>query len=355
MIVPASAAAAQEEVNFAVLLPGVLPSGCRAELERGSLRREGPPGAAGKGWYRAGTCSFVFHIAGAARRLRCKQYLYDLGPLSALDHAALYDHYAWRLRAAPLDADRLAWLGTDYARMKAASFLGWGTSVELRVRAGRFSDAELLALCRGMRPAPGGRRLLGKPFAELSYWSRHPRHDLNMCSSGYRPPSSLWRLRWPWAAKPHRWSTEAPFRRGRFRLAALRGSWRFDSACRFPGAETQALFYPADGNRHHTLWVREFPAAACPLRQPAESRLPEMDRYSGLGAFPVTVLSRQERRVFIASVRKEHGPHDAVWWEDRRMFLVQQSSRVGGGVAAFAGMLGRLLGARLSVENGGVF
>ena len=361
----ASAANAQSSVNFAVLLPRELPGDCRADLDGGSLRREGPPADAAAGnWHRAGTSSFVFRIRGAARALRVKEFLYDLGPLSALDHAALYDHDAWRLTALDMGDGRLCWLGTDYEAKRAACFLGWGTNAELRVEEGAFSDEELLSIARSMSPPAAAKALENKPFAELTYWSRHPRYDLNMCASDYRPPSSLWKLRWPWAQAEHSWSTDLPsfaLPAGKSGVGAISDEWRFDSACRFGAAEnpveSQALFFPAAGPRHRLFWLREFPEALCPLAKPRETRLPEMDRFSGLAAFGLTVASAAGAppvRVFVASVSKDFGPHDAVWWEGGRMFLAQASSRANGGVDDFLRTVSRLLGRRLRVENGNV-
>jgi hypothetical protein len=49
------------------------------------------------------------------------------------------------------------------------------------------------------------------PLAERSYWARHPRYDRFLCRlPGYRPPSGLWRWRWPWLAVDHRWQTALP-------------------------------------------------------------------------------------------------------------------------------------------------
>ncbi|MBI3299086.1 MAG: hypothetical protein HYZ75_13035 [Elusimicrobia bacterium] len=319
-------------VNFAVLLPGKPPRGCKAELEHASLRRETAPAAAPTGWHRAGTCSYVFHVRGRGRSLRCKQFLYDLGPLSALDSAALFDHYAWTITPRPLGGGRLCWLGTDYAKKRAASFYAWGTNVEWRVLEGSFSDDELVALCRGMKPLGVETR----PFAALTYWSRHPRYDLNMCAGAYRPPSSLWKLRWPWAAKAHIWSTRPPSARVR---SALAPRWRFDSSCRFPGAESQYLFFPSAGTRHQQLWLREFPAKTCPLKEPPPARLPALDSFSGFNAFPITVA---EGPLYAASLRLDTGPHDAVWWRGGKTYLLQQSSGTSAGIKSFLEQAQRL-------------
>lgn len=326
-----NAAQAQGLVNFSILVPGSLPADCRADIDVGSLRREDSPDpapAAGS-WFKARTASYIYRIQGQGRALRCKQYLYDLGPLSALDHAALYDHDVDTLAARDMDGRRLCWLGTDYARKRAAAFFGWGTNAELRVTEGKFSDDELVSIAAGMTP----QAQMTRPFAELTYWSRYPRYDLNLCSSKYRPPSSLWKLRWPWAAVDHSWTT-APV--GSWNSAAIKDEWAFDSACRFGQYETQALYYPADGTRHQVLWLREFPQELAPLKKP------ELDSYSGFSRFPITNAAIGARTIFIASVRPDCGPHDALWWEDGKLRLAQASSRVGHDVAAFTATLSRL-------------
>jgi hypothetical protein len=67
-----------------------------------------------------------------------------------------------------------------------------------------------------------------------------------------------------------------------------------------------------------------------------------LDSYSGFSRFPITNAAIGARTIFIASVRPDCGPHDALWWEDGKLRLAQASSRVGHDVAAFTATLSRL-------------
>ncbi|HVE13638.1 MAG TPA: hypothetical protein VNI01_09610, partial [Elusimicrobiota bacterium] len=288
------------------------------------------------------------------------QYLYDLGPLSALDHAALYDHSAWRMRVLPLGAGRLLWLGIDYARRPAASFLAWGTCVELRAARGDFSDRELLSLAKGMRPAARSLAEAERPFALRSYWARHPRPDLNLPVGPYRPPSSLWRLRWPWARAAHRVSARPAGDREWLRaVRALAPAWRFDGQFAFGPArrplELQAVFRPARGPAHQRLWLRRLDAARSPLARPAADRLPALESYSGFSSFPVAAAAPAAGTpvVYAASVSRELGPHDVLWWEGKSAWLLQASSRGNFGLAAALGLASKILRRPLRLEGAG--
>ncbi|WP_030186458.1 hypothetical protein [Streptomyces sp. NRRL S-813] len=165
---------AQHWCNFVLWRPSRLPGGCERSV--GTLRREAPPGrieAEGRTpWSDANPCGYRTEILGGGRRLRLKQFLYDWA-FPAADHPCLWGS---RTRPAEIGAGRVVWLGTDYLGHRAASARLAGTTVELSVLEGDFTDEEIVALFAGLRPAVPDAvpRVLATPFAELSYWARHP-------------------------------------------------------------------------------------------------------------------------------------------------------------------------------------
>lgn len=167
-------ARAQDWCNFVLWRPSRLPEGCGTTV--GTLRREAPPGrvdAQGRTpWSDANPSGYRTEISGGGRRLRLKQFLYDWA-FPAADHPCLWGSVT---RPRPLDGGRVVWLGTDYLGHRAGSARMARTTVELSVLEGEFSDDEIVALFAGLQPAVPAAvpRVLGTPFAELSYWARHP-------------------------------------------------------------------------------------------------------------------------------------------------------------------------------------
>ncbi|MFF0792396.1 hypothetical protein [Streptomyces spiralis] len=165
---------AQHWCNFVLWQPSRLPGGCERSV--GTLRREAPPGrieAEGRTpWSDANPCGYRTEISGGGRRLRLKQFLYDWA-FPAADHPCLWGS---RTRPAQIGAGRVVWLGTDYLGHRAASARLARTTVELSVLEGDFTDEEIIALFAALRPAVPDAvpRVLATPFAELSYWARHP-------------------------------------------------------------------------------------------------------------------------------------------------------------------------------------
>ncbi|NUS72634.1 MAG: hypothetical protein HOQ05_04420 [Corynebacteriales bacterium] len=167
---------AQQWCNFVVWMPTDIPAGCI--LHMGTLRQEAPPGRVGDHtagrtpWSANNPAAYRFEITGPHRRLRVKQFLYDWA-FPALDHPSLWESAA---QAAALDDEHVVWLGIDYQKNKAASARLDRTTVELSVLEGEFSEQEIIALYRAMRPAlPEARsELAHTPFSALSYWARRP-------------------------------------------------------------------------------------------------------------------------------------------------------------------------------------
>ncbi|MEV6835727.1 hypothetical protein AB0N17_14605 [Streptomyces sp. NPDC051133] len=167
-------AEAQDWCNFVLWRPSALPEGCDTAV--GTLRREAPPGrvdAVGRTpWSDANPAGYRTEISGGGRRLRLKQFLYDWA-FPAADHPCLWGS---ETRPFGIGEGRVAWLGTDYLGHPAGSARLARTTVELSVLEGEFSDDEIVALFAALRPAvpEAVPRVLGTPFAELSYWARHP-------------------------------------------------------------------------------------------------------------------------------------------------------------------------------------
>ncbi|WP_428266351.1 hypothetical protein [Haliangium sp.] len=332
---------AAQAVNFRLIRP--TGSDTSYDPEAIEVRLEAAPGegdgfdarAAPANWSAPCHASARYQLTTERGRLRVKQYLYDWGPLSALDHAALYDHRPEDMRIWPMDRERVAWTGWDYSQHRALSMLAWGTSVEVRELSGDHPDERLVDLARSFEPVSESEPA---PMAERSYWSRWPRYDANMIRvPGYRLPSSLWLWRWPWLAADHTWSTAMPS----LELPGLRerGSdvfapaWRFDSACGFgeardPG-EVQLLFRPASGLGHAQLWLRRFSRQAGSIREPAPGEWPLLDSLGGhRPVHPTRLAGSLGLRAFAASRTMDNGPHDIVWWRGRYGYLLQISAAV---------------------------
>ncbi|MFH0246487.1 hypothetical protein ACGRHY_29625 [Streptomyces sp. HK10] len=179
-------ARAQQWCNFVLWRPSRLPEGC--DLSVGTLRREAPPGrveAEGRTpWSDANPSGYRTEISGGGRRLRLKQFLYDWA-FPAADHPCLWGS---ETRPAEIGEGRVVWLGTDYLGHRAASARLARTTVELSVLEGEFADDEIVALFAALRPAvpEAVPRVLATPFAELSYWARHPADMVSVPTGVFR-------------------------------------------------------------------------------------------------------------------------------------------------------------------------
>lgn len=348
--------AAARSVNFRLLRPTL--EGIRYNANALQVRLEGPPyskhpdpaSTVWSHWAGLHNASVCLTLDTRFGQLRSKQYLYDIGPLSTLDHAALYDHRPECMRVHELDELRLAWTGFDYQKKRALTMLAWGTNIELREIAGEHPISYLIELARSLEPVIEREQ---QPMARRSYWSRYPRYDLNMCRlPGYCPPSSLWRWRWPWLSVDHRWQTEMPDmpvpgvrKLGREVCAP---DWKFDSACVFgapsaPG-EVQVLFHPSSELGHACLWLRQFPRDNAPLSEPAFGEWPQIESHSGFSRFSLTnAVSSNLQRVYVASKTVRYGPHDALWWQERHGYLLQLSAGVKHSLHYLCGLLSSVL------------
>lgn len=355
---------ASKTVNFVLLHPtsraiSYDPGKLTVKLEQPPFALHSDPNrAVWSDWSGMHAYSTVANFQTTFGILRCKQYLYDLGPLSALDHAALFDCKPQLIRAHQLDSQRIAWTGFDYRHRRALSMLAWGTNIELRELRGTHSPGFMVELAKSFKPVMN--RPLG-PFANRSYWSKYPRYDLHLCRDlyHYRPPSSLWLWRWPWLAVNHQWATTVTCTNLRTFCQnasdALAPDWRFDSACLFGEpqnpAELQLLFEPACALGHSRLWFRRFPQYLGAIPRPNTGEWPQLDNFSGFQPFKRLRLSTRTRiQVYVASHRVEFGPHDALWWDGEYGYLLQVSSAAPHSIRNFLDTLRKILGTS-SVES----
>jgi hypothetical protein len=152
-------------------------------------------------WSAAHTCSYKFDIIAEERGIRCKQFLYDMAPLSSFDHGGLYDYFPWKIKVRS-HGGQIYWTGYDYGGFPALFFYKDGTNVELRVFQGEFNENELLDLASSM--LSDKMDFLNKfYFSHMTYWSRYQRYEKNLYLNDYKLPSSMWKLRGPWHDSEH--------------------------------------------------------------------------------------------------------------------------------------------------------
>ncbi len=327
---------AQEKVNFVILIP----NSDEVALSNFILRKEDIPYNEQPSYYQfkkwsawcsAHFSSYCYNIKYKNALLRCKQFLYDFGPLSVLDHAALYDHWVWEMKPHIFNQENICWIGYDYSKSKTLSFLSHGTNIELRLLQGSLEDEELLELCKLFSPLLSSSEILKKSFFELSYWSRYTKCIENACinRNEYIPPSSIWNLRWPLhnilkGSKP---DLNIKF------LNHLNLDFNLDSQFIFGNEnqieEIQFVLFPNNGKKNQIVWFRVFNKASFPIKKTARSRLPKMNSFSGYSNFNLTVLNSKggliSSNIYIASFNNCYGPHDALWWDDENTYLLQIS------------------------------
>ncbi|MCW8444231.1 hypothetical protein OQJ05_09240 [Fluoribacter gormanii] len=328
---------AQEKVNFVLLIP----NSDETALSNFILREEDVPYNEQPShyqfkkwstWCSAHFSSYSFFIKYKDALLRCKQFLYDFGPLSTLDHAALYDHWVWEMKPYVVNEENICWIGYDYSKSKTLSYFSYGTNIELRLLEGSLTDDEFIELCKYFSPIASSNEILNKNFFELSYWSRHSNCLENACinRNEYKPPSSLWNLRWPMhnilnAGNPEQYLNY---------LSSLNLDFIPDSQIIYGDkdqiAETQFVLFPTNGKKNQIAWFRVFNKDLFPIKKPALSRLPNMNSYSGYSNFNLTVLNTKSSEItsniYITSVNNHYGPHDALWWDNENAYLLQLSA-----------------------------
>jgi hypothetical protein len=326
-------------VNFVKLKPVVLSEGWFEVPDSHSIRRERSPfnmqdpdvRVQWSAWCGMHNSSYKFLLRhNSGKIVRCKQFLYDIGPLSASDHGALYDYYPWRL-GHRISGDRVYWHGYDYVAKQAVSFQDSGTNVELRVVDGELPVDDLIELAESFKPAVSNDT--SSCFAEKTYWSRYGRYDLNLYlpDSPYKLPSSMWKLRWPLWQEDHCWQIfdENMIAADLINILHILSSYGFEpeSTCTFGAGnplEVQ-LFLRHREHRNGQGWLRRIQADRCPLVQPNPDQLPNLDAFSGFSGFGISVVESHslETPVYIASVTETVGPYDLIWWDRGYLYLVQ--------------------------------
>lgn len=335
---------AQDNANFVILMPGTTDTVCSDFIFRPEdvPYNESPAQyhfQPWSSWCSAHFSSYYFFIQYKNARLRCKQFLYDLGPLSTLDHCALYDHWVWKMKPFVTDKGNIFWIGYDYSQSKTATFFSHGTNVELRLLEGELNEHDFKELCSTFTPIEKSSTILQKKFYELSYWSRHRDCLNNACiNNDYKPPSSIWKLRWPshnilGMSKPA--IKNLP--------DYLHLDFNIDSQVTYGDkshiGETQFILYPKDGRKNQIAWFRSFNKNSFSIKQPALSRLPELDSFSGFSQFHLTVLSPQNdiiaSNIYVMSVHRDYGPHDAIWWDKENAYILQISAEENNSIEHF--------------------
>lgn len=301
------AAREQEWCNFVLLEPTVLPADLM--LVSRSVRPEAPPARRSGDdsplrpeWTDSNRACHHSVYAGRGRRLRMKQFLYDYAP-PAFDHPCLWESE----RVEPfVNGGHMGWLGTDFRKRRGATTHVDRTLVELSVREGLFEDDELIALCRGLRPAvPEARgRILATPLVDLcyqrrheeppiavpvGYWAHKRREDSRV--SVYRPDEANAAL-------------DAPDRPGLERFGYLLcGLFVFGDASA-PEEVDRVYEHRDDPGRYARLLVSRIDSPsglACPPRR--ETRQACRDR----------VVELSGTRVHHAFLDPRYGQHEAVW------------------------------------------
>ncbi|MCB0308928.1 MAG: hypothetical protein KDD48_06115 [Bdellovibrionales bacterium] len=333
---------AQATSNFIILVPSQdMCSDWTFSGEKGNFRPEAKPKEISdhpnakfcwSNWCGAHTSSFSFHlIHSSGIKIRCKQFLYDLGPLSALDHAALYDYSPEKMSMFQIADNRVGWLGFDYRNKKACSFYSFGTNVELRVIEGNPSDLLMKELACSFVPYEF-ESLQGYPtFAQRSYWNRYSTYRYLNILTKYRPPSSLWKVRWPWFNGSHQWLSrdDHGIWENIFvsKMEAL-SDWSFNSICMLGNprkpAEIQFLFYPSNGAMHFQLWIRVIDIDQFRPKVEGAQDVP-LDSFSNYQPFDVTEWSNATTQ-FKAASRSAYGPHDVIFNRNNKIVLVHMNA-----------------------------
>jgi hypothetical protein len=297
--------AAQEWCNFILWEPNTMPPGC--QFITGTLRKEAPPGRTGEAgsgrspWTSNNPSAYRYEVAGAGRRLRVKQFLYDWA-FPALDHPCLWDS---ETRAMPINDRYVLWFGTDYSARSGASARLGRTLIEVSVLDGTFTEDELVAFYRSLRPAstPAAYRIAGTPFAALSYPARHAATMVSV-------PVGMWAFRRRHPADRGAWSTgpaaENPLSRQLCVPHELAG-FAVDSVAEFSdGAHRTELevLYTSRPDRAHELRLIAQIDGRGRLETP-----PVLDVHPcTAGVWQVADVD-----VHLAYIDHRYGPFDAVW------------------------------------------
>lgn len=336
--------AAQAWCNFVLWVPTTLPAGC--QLLSGTLNKEAPPGAPraplDDRLPRDGNslASYRSEVVGDGRRLRIKQFCYDWA-FPALDHPSLW---LSKTRAVPIDDRSVLWFGTDFRSHPAAATRLARTTIEMSILNGTFSEAEQLALVRGLQPvdSAAAAEIAQLPFAELSYWARRPD------AAQVVVPIGLWTFR----RREHTgdWSSgEAAVKRAaEWNHAPLLAGLELDSAAaidlRTGGVEMELVYAGGEDRGIEVRVIMQQPGGgeltvpAAPERHPAEH----------------TKVHIGETLVQLAWIDPRYGPFHAVFADPgrRQETTVLSTTGVGLDRAWFTAVLTELLAGGIPSRSG---
>jgi hypothetical protein len=290
-----SPAEAQGACNFIIWVPVDLPAG--SEIASPSLRREAPPGPspsiARTPWSENNPSAYRFEVSGPGRRLRIKEFHYDWA-FPALDHPCLWES---ETRAVPLRGPYVLWFGVDYMGKQAASARIGRTMIEASVLEGEFSDDELLALYRSLRPAlrQAAEEIYRTPFSQLCYPARYPQATM------VNVPIGMWKFGRPDKRYEGEWLVDdADVLAAKLGLPLTLAGFQIDSAARFADGEGRSeieAVYTAGSDRGQELRVIvqrtgegriEFLPSPRPTRAGGRPRLSAVVKSTSRGSTNVT-------------------------------------------------------------------
>ncbi len=295
---------AQVGCNFIIWMPDSPPTGCH--IAPGTLRREAPPGrseSTGRTpWSQNNPSAYRYEIIGTGRRLRVKQFLYDWA-FPALDHPCLWES---ETRAVPLRGPYVLWFGVDYMKNRAASARLGRTLIEFSVLEGDFTDDEITAVYRSLRPASveAVAIISQTPFRMLSYWARYPEASMVNVLIG------LWKFLRPDKAHEGQWAMDSSGVKAlldEFGLPSSVAGFHIDSVARFANSsgqsEVEALYTSgSDQGQELRLIVQAIERGR--IEFPPEPEVHPCKRSAA-------VIGGCEAD--IAWIDELYGPFDAVW------------------------------------------
>lgn len=333
---------AQMWSNFVLMRPTLLPA--QSRIERMEMRPESPVGRPANGvdagrssWTISNRSAHRTMIHSANRKLRLKQFLYDWAP-PAFDHPSL-----WLSPAVTpfLVRDDVAWIGTDYRKLRAAAANLHRTTLELSVAEGEFSDTELRSVIEGLEVASPDAlaRINGTPFAELSYQRRHI-SDVIAVPIGYwaykRTPSTLRITPMVAAEIPANYI-------GRPVAPSPSLEYQLDSCFALGDPDTPReveYVYQSQDEPNWFVRVLAWPSGGTgALQYP-----PELDRQPCFSE----ALKLFGTDVFYAFGTTEYGSHEAVWKTDQLIVMLIVKPKRGSDREWFLTLLNQIVGSSLS-------
>lgn len=298
---------AQPWCNFVLMVPGKLPSDMYVMEQQ--LRTES------SGGHRS---TYRMIIGNDKRKASMKQFLYDWAP-PAYDHPNLWrDPEIASIKETPaptpfLLGNNVAWMGLNYRRQAAASINILRTSIEITIIEGAFTYDEISDIINSLYPVDETLKanILSTSFAELSYAYRHP-------SNASPVPLSYWQynrqetmpiLGYAWADAPAHILKQ-------YREPPEAFGYRPNSVFTVgPTENPSEIEFYYEHKDYPGVYVRI-------LITPASSKFPipfppQLDSQS-CNSF----VDHKTLAIYHAFLTEELGPHEAVWQQDGKVFLL---------------------------------